>query len=177
MDKANHTRPVMEGFGPTDYGYSYRDTITPFYGQQVQGGVIRALAGIGQYDYPLSFADTVDKVRLFDAMGLHPEFVDVAGNNAISSFTQYQHPPASFFRPSTIPPRPRRAGNHGSLMGADEDYLRESMYPLMCTQDSQCRTGHCQSTGACSLAPGSSGQFGQFPGSAPRRLNQLLHGI
>lgn len=156
---------------------SYAQYVTPFYGQQ--GGMKRQVSGIPAYDKcAISFRDGVERYRFYDMANMVPGFVDFAGNNAIASFEQFQHPPEYLFQPSNFWPCGKSAcgGGYTGLKAWSEEY--DQCEAALSCQSGQCRSfGKCMPDGSCACVPGTSGQFCQNPGPAPRRLNQLLHGM
>ena len=140
---------------------------------------MRKVSGIPQYDKcALSFRDGVERYRFYDAANMVPGFVDFAGNNAISSFEQFQHRPEYLFQPSNAWPCGRSPqSGPAALKGWDQEY-DPCAYQLQCDSNGACHSfGTCMPDGSCACVPGTSGSHCQFPGSARRRENQLLHGL
>lgn len=152
----------------------------PFW--QPSGPVVRGLSGIAQYDTPGSFSDAVQAVRTFDASGLHPQFVDRAGNMSLESRIPGDgfgvRRPSSWYRPN-MQGVTGRLGTLGTFNGYDRLHSAvedEEHYPLTCNPWNCQQGGRCGQDGQCRCPPGSSGAFCQYPGMAPRRWPYQIRG-
>ena len=95
------------------------------------------------------------------------EFHDVEGNQSIAAVDEFEHPPASMFKPSKDLPAPRGGDSSKAPVtlpsGHDDQSLTQFLH---CSSDKQCGSGRCdKASGKCICPPHASGSACHLPAS------------